>query len=103
LAFGYWLNTLDFYYSSVLQVGIMTDSSEINSSALFQVFWEAFHPHALLAASAYPPHPDGPSLLADRSLVGGKTTAYVCEGFQCLLPVTQPDDLRKQLGYFKNP
>lgn len=103
LAFGYWLNTLDFYYSSVLQVGILTDSSEINSSALFQVFWEAFHPHALLAASAYPPHPDSPSLLADRSLVGGKTTAYVCEGFQCLLPVTQPDDLRKQLGYFKNP
>jgi uncharacterized protein YyaL (SSP411 family) len=103
LAFGYWLNTLDFYHSPVQQVAILTDSSEVTSSALYQVFWEAFHPHALLAASAYPPSQDSPSLLADRPLVGGKTTAYVCEGFQCLLPVTQPDDLRKQLGDFKNP
>jgi uncharacterized protein YyaL (SSP411 family) len=36
-------------------------------------------------------------LLADRGLVDGKPTAYVCEHFACRRPVTAPEDLRAQL------
>jgi uncharacterized protein YyaL (SSP411 family) len=36
-------------------------------------------------------------LLADRSLVDGKPTAYVCEHFACRHPVTTPEELRAQL------
>jgi uncharacterized protein len=36
-------------------------------------------------------------LLADRSLVDGKPTAYVCEHFACRQPVTTPEELRAQL------
>jgi uncharacterized protein YyaL (SSP411 family) len=44
--------------------------------------------------------PDQPgfALLADRSLVDGRATAYVCRGFVCRLPVTTVEDLRQQLG-----
>ena len=36
-------------------------------------------------------------LLADRALVDGKPTAYVCEHFACRRPVTSPEDLRAEL------
>jgi uncharacterized protein YyaL (SSP411 family) len=37
-------------------------------------------------------------LLRDRAAIGGRATAYVCEGFSCRLPVTDPDALAEQLG-----
>jgi hypothetical protein len=36
-------------------------------------------------------------LLADRTLVDGRTAAYVCERFACRLPVTTPDELRAEI------
>ena len=44
--------------------------------------------------------PDQPGfvLLADRPLLEGRTTAYVCRGFVCRLPVTSVDAIAAQLG-----
>ncbi|MEU8237763.1 thioredoxin domain-containing protein [Actinoplanes missouriensis] len=44
--------------------------------------------------------PDRPGvpLLADRPLIGGASTAYVCRGFVCDRPVTTPGDLADRLG-----
>ena len=59
-------------------------------------YWKRFRPHIALAGSEYAR--DGiPPLLADR-LVKGKATAYVCEGFVCNLPTSDPDELARQLG-----
>jgi uncharacterized protein YyaL (SSP411 family) len=37
-------------------------------------------------------------LLADRVQLKGQPTAYVCEGFACQMPVTDPDTLAQQLA-----
>ncbi|MFJ9925980.1 MULTISPECIES: thioredoxin domain-containing protein [Streptomyces] len=44
--------------------------------------------------------PDGDEfpLLADRPLVSGAAAAYVCRGFTCDAPTTDPDRLRSTLG-----
>src|ERR1022692_4075898 len=38
-------------------------------------------------------------LLAGRSMVKGSPAAYVCRGFTCLVPVTEPGALRQALEY----
>ncbi|MFC7531415.1 thioredoxin domain-containing protein [Actinoplanes sp. GCM10030250] len=40
----------------------------------------------------------GVPLLADRPLIGGAATAYVCRGFVCERPVTTEEDLLTRLG-----
>jgi uncharacterized protein YyaL (SSP411 family) len=37
-------------------------------------------------------------LLAERSRLKGRPTAYVCRNFACRLPVTDADALRDQLA-----
>ena len=36
-------------------------------------------------------------LLARKTRIGGHSAAYVCQHYRCRLPVTEPEDLAKQL------
>jgi uncharacterized protein YyaL (SSP411 family) len=36
---------------------------------------------------------DGPALLADRGLLDGEPAAYLCQGFVCKRPTSDPDEL----------
>ncbi|SCE72505.1 thioredoxin domain-containing protein [Micromonospora mirobrigensis] len=53
-------------------------------------------PGAVVVAGA--PDQPGVPLLADRPLVDGRPTAYVCRGFVCQRPVTSVEDLVAQLS-----
>ena len=44
------------------------------------------------------PDAAGLPLLADRTMIGGQPTAYVCRHFVCKLPVTTLADLEAQLA-----
>jgi uncharacterized protein len=50
-----------------------------------------------LVVVAGEPDAAGIPLLADRPLVDGRPAAYVCRGFMCDRPTTEPDQLRRQL------
>ena len=60
------------------------------------VFWSAFRPGVVLAQA------DGPDdrvpLLEDRTAIGDKATAYICQNFVCNLPTTDPADLAASLA-----
>ena len=42
-------------------------------------------------------------LLEGRPLIAGLPTAYVCEGFVCRAPVTDPEELAAQLAAADRP
>ena len=50
-------------------------------------------PHLVLAG----PPGDGVPLMEGREPVDGRAAAYVCEGFACRMPETDPDALRATL------
>jgi hypothetical protein len=81
-----------------LEVAIVGDSPELRAEVYGRLL------PASVVAAVGSPDGDGSGagaqltpLLADRLLVDGRPTAYVCEHFACQLPVTTPADLRAQL------
>jgi uncharacterized protein YyaL (SSP411 family) len=64
---------------------------------LERVVRSALRPHLVLAAG-----PGGGAgrvpLLEGREPVSGRAAAYVCEGFACRAPVTEPAELEALLG-----
>ncbi|HEY7970994.1 MAG TPA: hypothetical protein VID95_13445, partial [Candidatus Limnocylindrales bacterium] len=58
---------------------------------------EGARPDVVVAVSGDPATSVVP-LLADRTMIDGRPTAYVCRDFACRLPVTDPESLRAQLA-----
>ena len=67
-----------------------------SAGPLIRVAWRTNSPGAVVVVGE--PGRSGVPLLADRPLLAGKPTAYVCRGFVCDLPVTEPAALARQLG-----
>jgi uncharacterized protein YyaL (SSP411 family) len=89
-AFGHLLQALDFHLSPTREVALVGDDLR----PLERVVRRAFRPHLVLAGGAA----DGVPLLQDRPTVDGRPAAYVCEGFACQAPVTEPEELERLLS-----
>jgi len=61
---------------------------------------DRYLPNHLLALAATGANGHGIPLLADRSSIGGRPTAYLCEGFVCQAPTTDPAELAEQIERF---
>ncbi|HXD09492.1 MAG TPA: hypothetical protein VN653_05475, partial [Anaerolineales bacterium] len=96
-AFGRWLSAAEFALGNTKQVAVMYGADGADASALLRVIQSTYRPNLIMAASAYPPPPDSPTLLMERPLKEGQTTVYVCEGFVCKNPVTSALELDKLL------
>jgi uncharacterized protein YyaL (SSP411 family) len=102
-SFGRWLSAADFALGRVDQVAILGDLSDERTLALIHTLRQAYHPNLVLAVSSHPPADGAPALLDGRPLLQDQPTAYVCQGFVCLQPVTRPDELTMQLSSDRNP
>ena len=100
LGFGRYLSVLDLYLGPPQEVIIAGRRDDQAVTTLAGAVFRRYEPHALLGFA----DPDDPTLsdrfpfLADRPMVkDGTATAYVCERFACLPPVTATADLVRQL------
>jgi hypothetical protein len=98
--FGQALSALDLYVSPVPEVAVIGDLQGDDTRALVaEVTTKRFLPNHVLAVAA----PDDARsrekvpLLRDRVADDGRAIAYVCERFVCRLPVSQPEELAKEL------
>jgi len=78
-------------------VAVVGDPEDEATRALLRTAWRATSPGAVVAYGRYDADHDVP-LLHDRPLVGGRPAAYVCRGFTCAAPVTDPEVLRGLVG-----
>ena len=99
LGFGRVLSALDFYLGTPKEVALAGSRDDPALAALAAAVYRRYEPNALLGLA----DPADPSLaerfpfLAHRPPRDGKATAYVCERYACLPPVTNPADLLTQL------
>jgi hypothetical protein len=97
LGFSRWLSALGFALSNVKQIAFVGDLNSSVARSMISVLQDGYHPHWISAASQSPLSEQSPELLHNRPMLGGKPTAYVCQGFICKQPVTDKISLEKQL------
>ena len=90
--FAQWLSAMDLALAPVVEVAIVGAADDPARAALV---WEAqrgYRPDQVVSVA---PDADGSAvpLLRDRLRIDGRPTAFVCRGFVCRLPVTDPDAL----------
>jgi hypothetical protein len=77
-----------------VQVAIVGDD-DVARAELVHVAYQ-LAPAGSVVVAGMPDHP-GLALLAERTMINDRPTAYVCRHFVCRLPVTSADDLADQL------
>ncbi len=97
--FGRYLSALDFHLGPVAEVALVWPGADGAAAApLLHAVFDRYMPNRLVVGA-----PEGSRagvglpLLAERTAVDGKATAYVCRRYVCQLPVTEPSALASQL------
>jgi uncharacterized protein YyaL (SSP411 family) len=98
-AFGYLLGALDFYLSTPKEIVVVGEAGADDSLALLREVWKRYLPNKVVAQSngGDAEASEVVPLLHERPALGGRATAYVCENYSCLQPVTTPAELAAQL------
>jgi uncharacterized protein len=96
-AFGQWLVGLGLALAQVDEVAIVGSPDAPDTGALLEVVRAGYRPNIVLAVSPDPER-SAIELMAARTMRDGMATAYVCHGFACRQPVTDPDELAAQLS-----
>ena len=94
--FGRWLCALDLALATPREIALAGDRDDPALEALAAVVSRRYEPHAIVGY-ADPALVETLPFLAHRPAKDGIATAYLCERFACLPPVTDPADLAIQL------
>jgi uncharacterized protein YyaL (SSP411 family) len=96
-AFAELLGALERLARPPVEVAIVGDPSDPSTAALTAEVRRRYLPTAVSVTAPPGTGADLTPLLADRPLVDGRPTAYVCQHFACRQPVTDPRALAGQL------
>jgi uncharacterized protein YyaL (SSP411 family) len=96
--FAHWLGAAAFILGQAREIAIAGDPESADTQALVDAALGGYRPFQVLAAGL----PNSLAarlipLLADRPMIDGRATAYVCRRFLCQRPVTTPAELASQL------
>ena len=97
-AFPQWLVAFQLAGRPFDEVAIVGSPEAPARAELIATVRDTLRPWSVVAvAPAEASDASAVALLHERPAIGGEPTAYVCRGFACLRPVTNPRALRAQL------
>jgi len=97
--FAQWLIALELATRPIVEVAIVGPTEDTATEALLRAARRGHQVGRVVAVSTGDAaQPSAIPLLSDRVMVDGRPTAYVCRGFVCRLPVTDPQALAAQLA-----
>jgi uncharacterized protein YyaL (SSP411 family) len=97
--FGATLVATEFLLHPPREVAVIGDRADAATRSLLRIVQQQPLPYAVVAHADEPGHPLVELLpfLQGRGLVDGKPAAYVCEAGACRMPVTEPQELAREL------
>jgi uncharacterized protein YyaL (SSP411 family) len=99
-AFGRMLCALDFYLGSPAEVALIGDMRLEDMLDMLRAVWRPYVPNKVVAAA--PPGDTEAArvvpLLAERTQVDNRATAYVCRNYICQAPTTNPSEVERLLA-----
>jgi uncharacterized protein len=100
MAMGGTILAFDFALHPPVEIVVIGEPAQPGTRALLARVHRRFIPARVLAGSASPPGEEAREvpLLAGKHLVDGKPAAFVCKGFTCLAPATDPGRLDEILA-----
>ena len=97
-AFGRMLSVLDRRLTPPVEVVIVGRPDDDTTRSLIQAAHEAFLPNLLVLGRVDGDSAEPLPILEGRDLLEGRPAAYVCRGYACRLPVTEPDEVRREIA-----
>ena len=98
LGFGNWLKVVEITFAEPSEVAIVGAPGAEDTRALLRVLHAHYQPSRIFAGlDPDEPAPFSSPVLEGRGMIGGRATAYVCHGYACELPTTEPNLLADQL------
>ena len=102
---AFMMQALHLYLGGLKEVAIIGKKNDSSTKEMLKTIRSQFFPNAVFAFSyedeVAKKIADLP-LLAEKKILGGKATAYVCRLGTCLTPVNAPEDLINLLKYEEN-
>lgn len=92
-SFATSLSVVDFLLQSPLELALVGNPTEPGYEALRRALGERFLPNAIFAHVDPSEPASGLPLTEGKALVQGKAALYVCQGFTCRAPITDPAEL----------
>ncbi|MGZ8513966.1 MAG: thioredoxin domain-containing protein, partial [Candidatus Limnocylindrales bacterium] len=94
--FARWLSAIDLSLAAVQEVAIVGRADDRETLALLGEVRRGYRPNQVIALAADSTGSAVP-LLDGRVAIAGRPSAYLCRGFVCGMPATDPGTLRRQL------
>jgi uncharacterized protein YyaL (SSP411 family) len=97
--FGHWLCALDLYLSKPQEIVVAGPADDPATRSLVRVINERYLPNCVVAGvdpTDGPPARDIP-ILHDKTMLGDRPAAYVCEAYTCREPTGDPYELASHL------
>ena len=96
-AFGRLLSALDRSVARPVEVAVVGSRDDPATRSLLSEALRPYLPNRTILGRDPGETLPGVPLLERRSVIDGRPTAYVCEGYSCRLPVTTPEALANEL------
>jgi uncharacterized protein YyaL (SSP411 family) len=95
-ALGHIAGVAEAVVNGSAQLALVGDPSDAAFHAMTRRVGRVFVPSLVVAGGPLDDEAH-PALMRDRVTVDGLPTAYVCRGYTCSVPTTDPDELERQL------
>ena len=97
-AFGRMLSVLDRRLTPPVEVVIVGRPDDDTTRSLIHAAHQAFLPNLLVLGRVDGDSAEPLPILEGRDLLDGRPAAYVCRDYACRLPVTEPDEVRREIA-----